>query len=33
MGLKLTFDTEKWYMKFKQGPYNIKLNKDQKNKH
>ena len=28
MGLKLTFDTENGTMEFKQGPYNIKLNKE-----
>ena len=28
MGLKLTFDTAKGTMEFKQGPYNIKLNKE-----
>ena len=27
MGLKITFDTENGTMEFKQGPYNIKLNK------
>ena len=28
MGLKITFDTENGTMEFKQGPYNIKLNKE-----
>ena len=27
MGLKITFDIENGTMEFKQGPYNIKLNK------
>ena len=28
MGLKLTFDTKNGTLEFKQGPYNIKLNKE-----
>ena len=28
MGLKITFDIENGTMEFKQGPYNIKLNKE-----